>query len=258
MKASYTMDSRDPRGPHGSGGSSGSCGLSGSHGSQSSQDARRRTLAPACAVGTVSRRLVHRPRFHPNHGSRPLPVKAQGPPAPRRRTHTIPATCAVLTMQAFRPPNSVLSDAAERTPRYRARIQSAIDKCTPGKAVTLHADVRNNIFLSGPLQLKPGVTVVVEANAAIFASRNPRDYDVAPGSCGIVGERGPGCKTLITADHAPERGGIMGDGLPSRRTRRRKTNQRQKCSPGGDLAKSRQSSRQEPGRAAVDRRSPVE
>ncbi len=121
----------------------------------------------------------------------------------------IPAACATLEAK-LAAPDGVLSDAAERTPDT-ARIQAAIDSCAQGKAVMLRPSGGNNIFLAGPLQLKPGVTLVVEANAALFASRNPRDYDVAPGSCGIVGDRGPGCKTFLTADHAPG-SGIMGDG----------------------------------------------
>ena len=121
----------------------------------------------------------------------------------------IPQACTVLQAQ-LTAPGGMLTEAAEGTPDT-ARIQAAIDSCAEGKAVILDPAGRNNIFLSGPLQLKPGVTLVVEANAALFASRNPRDYDVAPGSCGIVGERGPGCKTLISADHAPG-SGIMGDG----------------------------------------------
>jgi polygalacturonase len=46
---------------------------------------------------------------------------------------------------------------------------------------------------------------------AVFASRNPRDYDVTPNACGIAPARGPGCKPLITASHAPG-SGVMGDG----------------------------------------------
>ena len=121
----------------------------------------------------------------------------------------IPAACTAIDAR-LAAPNGVLSDGDERT-ADTARIQAAIDSCTQGRAVVLRPAGRNNIFLAGPIQLKPGVTLVVEANAALFASRNPRDYDVAPGSCGVVGERGPGCKTLITADHAPG-SGIMGDG----------------------------------------------
>jgi len=120
-----------------------------------------------------------------------------------------PAPCSVLTAQ-LSAPRGVLSDAGERTPDT-ARIQAAIDQCEAGKAVALDPAGARNIFLAGPLTLKPGVTLLVEANTALFASRNPRDYDVQPGSCGIVGERGPGCKSLITVNQAPG-SGIMGDG----------------------------------------------
>jgi polygalacturonase len=120
-----------------------------------------------------------------------------------------PAPCTVLTAR-LSAPGGVLSDAAERSPDT-ARVQAAIDSCASGKAVELKPSGANNIFLSGPIQLKPGVTLLIDANTALFASRNPRDYDVQPGSCGIVGARGPGCKPLITADQAPG-SGIMGDG----------------------------------------------
>jgi polygalacturonase len=120
-----------------------------------------------------------------------------------------PPACEVLTAQ-HAAPRGVLSDAAERAPDT-ARLQHAIDTCSPGKAVELKPAGGNNIFLSGPIQLKPGVTLLIDANSALFASRNPRDYDVQPGSCGIVGARGPGCKSLIIADNAPG-SGIMGDG----------------------------------------------
>jgi polygalacturonase len=120
-----------------------------------------------------------------------------------------PAICAVLTAQ-LAAPQGVLPEASGGAPDT-ARIQAAIDKCEQGKAVALRPAGAKNIFLAGPLTLKPAVTLLVEANAALFGSRNPRDYDVEPGSCGIVGARGPGCKSLITANQAPG-SGIMGDG----------------------------------------------
>ena len=91
------------------------------------------------------------------------------------------------------------------------RIQHAIDNCAEGKAVALRADGRKNVFLIGPIALRAGVTLVVDANTALVASRDPRLYDLAPGSCGLVGERGHGCKSLITVNNAPN-SGIMGDG----------------------------------------------
>ena len=120
-----------------------------------------------------------------------------------------PPPCEVLTAR-LSAPGGVLSDAAERSPDT-ARLQKAIDTCAPGKAVELKPAGADNIFLAGPIQLKTGVTLLIDAGTALFASRDPRDYDVQPGSCGIVGARGPGCKPLITADHAPG-SAIMGDG----------------------------------------------
>jgi polygalacturonase len=120
-----------------------------------------------------------------------------------------PPACVVLTAR-LSAVNGVLSDASERTPDT-ARIQDAIDHCQQGKAVELKPSSSMNIFLAGPLQLKPGVTLLVDGGAALFASRNPRDYDLTPGGCGIVTTGAGGCKPMIAADHAPG-SGIMGDG----------------------------------------------
>jgi polygalacturonase len=120
-----------------------------------------------------------------------------------------PQACVVLTAR-LSAPKGALSDSSERTPDT-ARIQDAIDHCERGKAVELKPSGPSNIFLAGPLQLKPGVTLLVDGGAALFASRNPRDYDLAPGGCGIVTTGAGGCKPMITADRAPG-SGIMGDG----------------------------------------------
>ena len=67
-------------------------------------------------------------------------------------------------------------------------------------------------FLSGPLTLKRGVTLVVDTNAIVFASRNPRDYDIDDSKrCGTVDEKGHACKALITTERATG-SGIMGPG----------------------------------------------
>jgi polygalacturonase len=91
------------------------------------------------------------------------------------------------------------------------RIQDAIDRCAAGEAVRLVSRGAYNIFYIAPIRLKPGVTLIVDSGAAIFASRNPRDYDLTPASCGVVNLQGHGCKPLILADHAPG-SAIMGDG----------------------------------------------
>ncbi len=120
-----------------------------------------------------------------------------------------PPTCAVLNAQ-LAAPGGALSDVSEKHPDT-TRIQQAIDTCGAGKSVTLRPAAGKNIFLAGPLQLRTGVTLLIESGAALFASRDPRDYDLTPNSCGVVNEKGHGCKPLITAEHAAG-AGIMGDG----------------------------------------------
>ncbi len=72
----------------------------------------------------------------------------------------------------------------------------------------------NNAFLSGPLELRPDVTLIVGLGVTLFASRDPALFAVSPGSCGIVShdEGARGCKPLISVDHAPD-SAIMGDGI---------------------------------------------
>lgn len=120
-----------------------------------------------------------------------------------------PPACEVLTAR-LAAPGGALSDADERRPDT-ARLQKAINGCAPGKAVELKPAGDRRIFLSGPILLKPGVTLLIDANAALFASRDPRDYDLTPGSCGVVNERGRGCQPFLLAEQAPG-SGIMGDG----------------------------------------------
>lgn len=94
-----------------------------------------------------------------------------------------PPACEVLTAR-LAAPGGALSDADERRPDT-VRLQKAIDGCAPGKAVKLKPDGERQIFLSGPLLLKTGVTLEIDADAALFASRDPRDYDLTPGGCGV-------------------------------------------------------------------------
>lgn len=93
-----------------------------------------------------------------------------------------------------------------------ARIQRAIDRCGKGRAVMLHVDEEKNAFLTGPLQLRPDVTLIVDMGVTVFASRDPKLYARSPGSCGVVNHAAPGCKPLIAAEDAPN-SGVMGDGV---------------------------------------------
>jgi polygalacturonase len=121
----------------------------------------------------------------------------------------IPPACVTLNA-AIAAPNGVIAEAAENS-LDTARIQQAMDTCTKGKAVVLRPSGAKSVFLSGPLTLRPGVTLVVDKNTVLAASTNPRLYDIAPGTCGIVAEKGHGCKPFIFGDHI-EGSGIMGEG----------------------------------------------
>jgi len=121
----------------------------------------------------------------------------------------IPAACAKLDAVTAAP-NGVIADRDE-TALDTVRIQRAMDGCAQGKAVVLRTKGKKNVFISGPLALRPGVTLVVDKNTALVASRDPRLYDLSPLSCGIVAEKGHGCKPFITGDGA-KNAGLMGDG----------------------------------------------
>jgi polygalacturonase len=75
----------------------------------------------------------------------------------------------------------------------------------------LRADGTRRAFLSGPLRLKPGVTLVVDSGAIVFGSRDPKVYELSPGSCGVLAPNGHGCRPLITVDRASH-AGVMGPG----------------------------------------------
>ena len=122
----------------------------------------------------------------------------------------IPRSCAVVTANLTAVDGRTLAEADE-SKLDTQRIQRAIDACPQGQAVELKAAGARNAFLSGPLQLRAGVTLLVDANAILFGSRNPRDYDISPGSCGIVDQHGHGCKAVINGDHVAN-AAVMGDG----------------------------------------------
>jgi len=121
----------------------------------------------------------------------------------------IPAACVTLNA-SIAAEHGVIAPADEQR-LDTERIQRAIDNCAAGKAVVLRAQGRKNVFLTGPIAMRSGVTLVVDANTALVASRDPRLYDLAPGSCGIVSDKGHGCKPLILGDGAKD-SGIMGLG----------------------------------------------
>jgi polygalacturonase len=92
------------------------------------------------------------------------------------------------------------------------RIQQALDACGKGKGVVLRTHGTADAFLSGPLELGEGVTLIVDKGATLFASRDPAVFERTPGSCGLVNESGSGCKPLISAQHVSGTG-VMGEGV---------------------------------------------
>lgn len=121
----------------------------------------------------------------------------------------VPAVCRAVAARLAATDGGVA--AADEATLDTARIQAAIDACRQGGAVELRADGDRTIFVSGPLELKRGITLLIARNVTLFASRNPRDFDVSPGSCGIVNESGRGCHPLIHV--AADGAGVMGDGV---------------------------------------------
>ncbi len=123
----------------------------------------------------------------------------------------IPPACA--TLKAFLVHSGASLAAADEGKLDTARIQSALDACPAGhSAVLQRGSDKNDAFLSGPLDLRKGVTLVVEGGAYLFASRNPRDYDRTAGICGTIDKNGHGCRALINGDGVAD-AGVMGDGL---------------------------------------------
>jgi polygalacturonase len=139
-------------------------------------------------------------------------------PAHGQDTRTVtephyPRACKVLYAELDAPNGMLPDEPIERHYRDNARIEKAMASCPSGQAVVLHASKTGRaIFLISPLRLRAGVTLLVDASAALWGSRDPRNYDVKPGSCGIVGDRGAGCLPLILAEDAPH-SGLMGDGV---------------------------------------------
>jgi polygalacturonase len=121
----------------------------------------------------------------------------------------IPATCAVLKAQLHADSNALRSEDEQHLDT--ARLQKAIDSCGAGKAVALRIDGRNNAFLSGPLELREGVTLLLEKDVTLYSSRDPRLYDTVPGGCGTSGPESRPCKPLIAIKNA-KNAAIMGDG----------------------------------------------
>ena len=141
----------------------------------------------------------------------------------------IPDSCVQLPAQ-LRATHSMINPADEGK-LDTERIQNALDKCTPGMAVELKPSSGNNAFLTGPLEMRTGVTLLVDEGVTLFGSRDAKLYDLqgegmTPGLCGTLAPGAPtifpapqqpaplhgGCRPLISVMNA-KNVGIMGNGI---------------------------------------------
>jgi len=122
----------------------------------------------------------------------------------------IPPSCVQLAAQ-LRAVSDKLADADEGK-LDTARIQGALDKCKPGMAVELMPASGNNAFLTGPLEMRAGVTLLIDEGATLFGSRDPAVYesgapDTAHGLCGTIAAGAPPAVFPAPQRPAPVRGG---------------------------------------------------
>jgi len=122
----------------------------------------------------------------------------------------IPPSCTQLPAQ-LRAMGDKLAEADE-SKLDTARIQSALDKCTPGMAVELKPASGNNAFLSGPLEMRTGVTLLIDEGVTLFGSRDPAVYELktdgaTPGLCGTIATGAPPAVFPAPQRPAPTRGG---------------------------------------------------
>jgi polygalacturonase len=141
----------------------------------------------------------------------------------------IPASCVQLPAQLVAVGNKL--NEADEGKLDTARIQLALDKCQPGMAVELKPSSGNNAFLSGPLEMRTGVTLLIDEGVTLFGSRDAALYDfkgldATQGLCGTIAAAVPavfpapqkpapvkgGCRPLIGIVDAANVG-IMGDGV---------------------------------------------
>ncbi|RZU41475.1 glycoside hydrolase family 28 protein [Edaphobacter modestus] len=142
----------------------------------------------------------------------------------------VPRACTKLKAQ-LHAVNDGLGDADEAR-LDTERIQKALDHCKSGTAVELEMSRGRDAFLSGPLEMREGVTLLVDKGVTLFGSRDAAVYEIkeegsTSGLCGTIAMGAPpavfpapqhpapargGCRPLISVNNA-KNVGIMGDGV---------------------------------------------
>jgi polygalacturonase len=117
---------------------------------------------------------------------------------------TVPAVCASLGSTLATPGSRVFTSTQEGTPPDTARLQAALNSCAgSGKAVALTTSGGNTAFLSGPLTVGQGETLLVSPGATLFASANAAQYQISgKPTCGTVQSSNGGCVPFISVTGA--------------------------------------------------------
>ena len=148
---------------------------------------------------------------------------AQAPPVATGDSRTVtepvfPAVCTALTAALTSVNDDIPTsiDATVTNPDG-ARIQSALNGCAnTNQAVRLTVDgAGHNAYLTGPLNMPSGVTLLVDPGVVVYFSRNVQDYDLVAGThtCGTVNSNSAtsSCLPLININNVSNVG-IMGFG----------------------------------------------
>ncbi|GAA4639527.1 glycosyl hydrolase family 28 protein [Actinoallomurus vinaceus] len=120
-----------------------------------------------------------------------------------------PATCVALPA-GLTASSRKFTGSQEASPPDTDRVQAALTQCAgTGKAVELTASGTNTAFLTGPLTIGGGVTLLIDSGVTLYGSLNPAGYQVSgKPTCGTVADDSGGCKPLITVSGA--HAGLMG------------------------------------------------
>jgi len=129
-----------------------------------------------------------------------------------------PVVCATLTAALTSVNDDIPASVdATITNPDGARIQSALNGCTnTNQAVRLSVDgAGHNAYLTGPINMPSGVTLLVDPGVVVYFSRNVQDYDLVAGThtCGTVNSNSAtsSCLPLININNVSNVG-IMGFG----------------------------------------------
>jgi polygalacturonase len=124
---------------------------------------------------------------------------------------SFPPVCAQLAAKLIAGPAGLAPES--ETLLDTQAIQGALDTCPAGQAVRLRSHHQAAAFLTGPLKIPAGVTLLIDPDVMLYASRNPRDYDAtAAKTCGTLQTASGGCLPIITVNRA-NGSGIMGYGV---------------------------------------------